>query len=216
MGKELKLEAVSRADEKNNQSVKAKGFIPAVIYGAGKEAKSIKIKSTEFSKIFAEAGESSLINLTIDGKTAVKVIIKDIQKEPLKGGIIHTDFYLINMNKKIEVEIPFTFTGEAKAVRELGGTLLKSKEFVHARCLPGDLIDHIIVDLTPLETFDDVIRVSDLNVAKNIEIIDHESDPIVTVEMPRTVAQQQALEGAPDKVVAPVEEKKEEAKTDKK
>lgn len=215
MGKELKLEALSRASEKI-ADIKAEGLVPAVVYGAGMDVKSLKVKAHDLNSVFAEAGESTLINLVIDGKQTLKVIIKDIQKDPIKRNIVHADFHLVNMAKKIEVEIPFTFTGESKAVRELGGTLLKSKEFINARCLPGDLIDHVIVDLTPLATFDDVIRVSDLVVPATLEIIDHENDPIVTVEMPRTVAQQQALEGATPAAEPVAEEKKEEVKNEKK
>ncbi|MDO8261223.1 MAG: 50S ribosomal protein L25 [Candidatus Magasanikbacteria bacterium] len=215
MGKELKLEALTRASEKTAE-LRSEGFVPAVVYGAGMEVKSLKVKSYDLNTTFAEAGESALINLVIDGKTTLKVIIKDIQKDPIKRNIIHADFHLVDMAKKIEVEIPFTFTGEARAVKELGGTLLKNKEFIHARCLPGDLIDHVIVDLSPLVTFEDMIRVSDLVLPKGVEVIDHESDPVITVEMPRTVAQQQALEGSTPVVAAPVEEKKEAPKTDKK
>lgn len=205
MGKELKLEAQVRADEKN-RDVKKAGFIPAVIYGAGKEATSLKVKAQDFKKVFAAAGESTLINLVIGGKEPVKVIVKAIQKDVIKDDVVHVDFYAINMNNKIEVEIPLNFIGESKAVKELGGTLLKNMETVHVRCLPGDLVDHLDVDLSILEDFSTSIRVSDIQLPETIEAINQETQTVATVDMPRSAKQEAGEEGSEG------EEKTEEAK----
>lgn len=211
MGSEIKLDAQTRADEKM-RDVRAEGLIPAVMYGAGTEAKSLKVKSGELNKVFSQAGESTLINLSVDGKAPVKVIIKDIQKSVLKNYITHVDFYTIDMTHKIEVEIPLHFIGEARAVKELGGTLLKGLETIHVRCLPGDLIDFIEVDISSLDDFESTVRVSDLTIPANMEVINQETQAIATVDMPRS-AKQELGEGG--EAEAGTEEKKEEKKEEK-
>lgn len=227
MGKEIKLEAQTRADEKM-RDLRAEGLMPAVMYGAGNEAISLKLKTQEFKKVFTEAGESTLIDLVVDGKEAVKVIVKEIQKDRIKGDVLHVDFYVINMKNKIEVEIPLNFIGESKAVRELGGTLLKSMEAITVKCLPGELVESLDVDLSTLKSFDDTVRVSDIVLPANYEAITQASQPIATVEMPRSAKQnadadaQIAADNAAAGGAAPVAEDAEaatpatEAKTEEK
>lgn len=193
MGKELNLYAQSRASEKNKE-LKEGGYIPAVVYGNGLETKSLLVKSKELNHVFAEAGEATLINLSIDKKQKIKVIIKDIQKSPLKRNITHVDFHVVSMDKAIDVEIPLLFVGESKAVREQGATLIKARESVNAHCLPGDLVDHIEVNLGLLETIDSIIHVSDVKAPKGVTIVEHEHDAIAAVELPRDSRQEEAEE----------------------
>jgi len=211
MGKELKLEAQARADEKN-KDLREDGFIPAVIYGAGQETTNLKLKLQDFKKVFAVTGESTLINLSIDGKDAVKVIVKSIQKDAVKDEIIHVDFYAIDMKKKIEVETPLNFIGESKAVRELGGTLLTNMETVHVECLPDNLVESLDIDLSILEDFNSTLRVADIQSPDNIEIIDDEHQTVATVAMPRTAAQIEEMEREDRGEVEVDEEKNEEDK----
>jgi large subunit ribosomal protein L25 len=193
MGKELKLEAQARADEKN-KDLRKSGFIPAVVYGAGQETTNLKLKLQDFKKVFAIAGESTLINLSLDGKDAVKVIVKSIQKDAVKDEIIHVDFYAIDMKKKIEVEIPLNFIGESKAVKELGGTLITNMETVHVQCLPGDLVESLDIDLSILEDFSNTLRVADVKSPETIEITNDENQTVATVAMPRTAKQIEEME----------------------
>jgi large subunit ribosomal protein L25 len=212
MGKELKLEAQVRAEEKN-KDVKKAGFIPAVIYGSGKEATSLKVKLQDFKKVFAVAGESTLINLVIDGKEPVKVIVKTVQKDAIKNEFVHVDFYAIDMTKKIQVEIPLNFVGESKAVKELGGTLLQTMETVHVQCLPGDLVESLDVDLGILEDFSTSIRVSDVQAPATIEVITPAEQTVATVDMPRSARQGAGAsgeEGEDEGTTEANEEKKEE------
>ena len=110
-----------------------------------------------------EAGRSVLIDLEIDGEKR-KVLIHDFQKHPLTNRFIHIDFYQVKMDEEIEANVEIVFVGEAPAVKELGGVLLKTMDEVLVRCLPADLPKEIKVDLSTLKTFDDRIFVKDLNI----------------------------------------------------
>jgi len=183
MVKKVSLQAETRKETNGKASViRESGFLPAVLYGSElKENKSIKIKELDFKKAFELAGESTLIDLSIDGEEPTKVIIKDIQNDPIKGSIVHVDFYKVNMKEKIEVEVPLNFINEAPAVKELGGTLVKNIETVGAKCLPGDLIDHLDVDLSVLKTFEDSFKIKHLSIPENIELLEDIETPIVHV-----------------------------------
>lgn len=145
-------------------------YIAAVIYGKDVESKPLKVRRSEFEKLFAEAGESNLINLNYDNNTA-KVLVKGIQRDILKHTISHVDFFQVNMKEKISTEIPLQFVGESRAVREQGGIFVRELNEVKVECLPGDLIDHIKVDISVLKEFNDNIKVADLELPKGIELL---------------------------------------------
>lgn len=158
---DLKLSAQKR--EKNEKM--AADFLAAIVYGKGLENRSIKINRIEFEKIFLQAGETNLINLDIDGKVA-KVLVKDMQKDPVKDFVTHVDFYEVNMKEKVTADVPLKFVGESKAVKELGGILIKEVHEIKVECLPGDLVDHLVVDITILETLDGIIKIGDIKLPR--------------------------------------------------
>lgn len=157
------------------------GLIPAAVYGSGMENKNIKMKKYDFEKAFQVAGEFNLIDLSIDGQPATKVIVKDVQRDGLTSNIIHVDFYQVDMTKPITTEIPLNFVGQAKAVQELGGTLVKNMDAVEIECLPGDLVSHIDVDISHLAEFDQFIRLNDLILPKGIKLASETNEAVVGV-----------------------------------
>ncbi|MFA6995115.1 MAG: 50S ribosomal protein L25 [Patescibacteria group bacterium] len=163
-------------------------FIPGVLYGKGRENQNLKIKKTEFDKVFKSAGESNLIDLDY-GTGAVKVLIKDTQRDVMKNFFTHVDFYQVNMKEKIMTEIPLHFIGESKAIKELGGVLIKDMSILELECLPGDLVDHIDVDISVLKTFDDTIRINDLKLPSGMSLVHHTNEMIAAVREPKVEAE---------------------------
>jgi len=182
MTTKVQLNAQSRSESNGKaKNIRTTGFIPAVIYGFGKENKNIKVKKHDFEKVFAIAGEFNLVDLSIDEALPAKVIIKDVQRDGLTDGVIHIDFYQVDMTKKITTEIPLNFVGEAKAIKELGGTLVKNMDTVEVKCLPGDLVSHIDVDISRLEFFDQFIRLHDLILPHGIALAQETNEAVVGV-----------------------------------
>ncbi|MEK7653388.1 MAG: 50S ribosomal protein L25 [Patescibacteria group bacterium] len=155
------------------------GKIPAVLYGHGVKNLNLELGYNEFEKIFKEAGESTIIDLSIDGGAPTKVLISDIQYEPVKNRISHVDFHQIRMDEKINAKVALNFIGESKAVKEDGGVMLHIISELEIRCLPKDLIHEIEVDISPLVDFNAVISVKDLNLPANLEVIGHELEEVV-------------------------------------
>ncbi len=207
---ELKLRAqIRQKDEKLSVE-----FLPAVLYGKGLTTQSLKIKRADFDKLFRTAGESNLISLEL-GAQKTQVLVKDFQRDVIKDFIIHVDFYQVNMKEKITAEIPFNFVGESKAVRELGGMLMKELEAVEVECLPDDLLDHLDIDISGLDAFDDTIRLSDINLPSTMKLMADTSNVVVTIKEPR-VEEETPVETEAELSEAEDEVKTEESATGKK
>lgn len=199
---EFKLKAEKR---ELNEKLSAE-YIPAVVYGKGIESQSLKLKKIDFEKAFSLAGESNLISLDF-GNGEVKVLVKAIQRNVLKHTFSHVDFYQVNMKEKINAVIPLHFIGESKAVKELGGMLMRNLNEIEVECLPSDLVDHIDVDISVIENFDVMIQVKDLPIPNDLKILNNNSDDVVASVMePKAQVEEEK----------PIEAKTEEVKDGKK
>ncbi len=196
----IKLEVKSRElVGKKVFKLREKGEIPAVLFGHGEKNSNIQLDGVSFEKVYKEAGESTIIDLVVDGGKTVKTIISDVQYDPVKSKLTHVDFRIVKMDEKITAGIPLELIGESKVVKEDGGSIVHNISEVEIECLPGDLIHEIVVDLSALNTFDDVIMIKDLKIPAKVEILGHEPEDVVAL----AVRVQEEKEEAP--VVAPVE-----------
>lgn len=155
--------------------------IPAVVYGHKFASTAISVDKKEFEKTFKTAGESTIIELEGLEKT-VEVLVKDVVFAPIKGGIIHVDFYAVEMGKEMETHVPLHFIGEAPATK-LGGVINKVLHEVEIVCKPKDLPSHIDVDLTKLVNLESKLHVSDIGVPKGVKITNDAHDVVVLVEV---------------------------------
>jgi large subunit ribosomal protein L25 len=157
------------------------GMMPVVLYGAKRESTSLLVNKKEFTSLYNEAGESTLITLEIeDKKEKPFALIYDIQRNSLNGEIIHADFFEPNLKEEVEAEIPLVFLGEAPAVKDFDGTLVKNMHTVNVKALPQSLPHEVQVNIETLKTLDDVIHVKDLNIPKDVELL-HESEAVVAM-----------------------------------
>lgn len=191
------------------------GQIPGVVYGPDREAVAISVDALVFNKLYNEAGESTLVDFTIEGeKEPVKVLIQDVQFDPVKGNPIHVDFRQIQMGVEMSATTELVFVGEAPAVKALGGTLNTAKDTLDIKCLPKDLVSEVEVDISTLATFDDAIHVKDLKLPAGVTA-DEDGDRLVAkVVAPLTEEQFKAMEeensAGVDKVEVEEKGKKEE------
>lgn len=192
---ELKLSARSRvkATKKEINKERAKGSIAAVMYGHGKPAVSLWVERLAFEKLYASAGESSIIHIDVDGKSH-NALVQDVSFDPLAHRAVHIDFLQVKMNEVIEVTVPLEFVGESKAVRELGGTLIKTLEEVQVSCLPKDLPHALEIDLGKLDTFDDNLTVANIVAPDDVKILTNPETVLAIVEQPRSAEELEALD----------------------
>ncbi len=168
--------------------------IPAIVYGQGAEPKAVSIPRGEFVRVFRKAGFSSLIDLAVDGASPVKVVIKEVQADHLSMEPMHIDLHQIRMDKEMTAKIPLVFTGESKAMKQDGGTLVKSMDELEIRCLPANLPPEIVVDLSVLNTFEDAITVGSLKLPEGVSAEGDLENIIATVARPLTEEELKKLE----------------------
>lgn len=190
------------------------GIIPAVVYGVGTEPLNIEVDHKAFAKALKTAGESTLVELTVDGGKALHVLIQDAQTNPLREEFTHADFRAVDMTKKIEAEVKLAFVGESPAVKGLGGTLVRPIDEIRVRALPKDLVSHIDVDISTLATFEDQILVKDLPVPSGLEILEDENAAVALVAAPRSEEELAELNKAVEIDVNAVEKVEKEKKAD--
>lgn len=193
--------------------------IPAILYGKGIDNQMLEIDDVPFGKTFAVTGETTLVDLSIDGQPSTKVLIYDVQREPIHNSVLHVDFYSVKLDEKLTLKIPLVFTGESKAVKELGGVFVHPMAEIEVRCLPDNLVHELTVDIGSLMTFNDTITCGDIVLPSGIELIGHADEIVALVASPSS-EEELKLEGKPLEDVSSVEVekkgKKEEEHTEKK
>lgn len=201
---------------KTNQE-RNKGSIPAVLYGRKTKSKNLWINAFDFSKLLKKSGESTIIELELDKKEKHNVLIYDTQKNPVTDDFIHIDFFQVQMDEEIETKVELVFVGEAPAVKELGGVLVKNIDEITVKCLPADLPGKISIDISVLKTFEDHITIKNLKISDKIKIDIDPETVVALVAPPRT---EEELESLSEKVeedvsqVEGVEKEGEQSQTD--
>jgi large subunit ribosomal protein L25 len=131
------------------RALRKAGKLPGILYGHKVETQQIELSERDFAQAFKQAGESTIVNLIIDGQTC-PVLIHEVQRHYLKDQPIHVDFYAVNMSEKLKVHVPIHFIGEAPAVKSLGGTLIKNLSEIEVECLPNDIPQNLQIDISNL------------------------------------------------------------------
>ena len=198
----LKVQTRNQDSDKSLNSLRQDGQIPAVFYGTKTKPVPLRVDYLTFQKVFAEAGENTVLSLEINNKKK-QVLIKDVQYHPVTDRFVHIDFLAIDVTKKITAMVPFKFTGVSKAVKEDGGILIKSIDEMEVECLPTDLPKNIEVSIEVLNTFDDMIKIGDLSIPAKVEISLNKDDVVATVTPPRS---EEELEELDDEVKEEVED----------
>lgn len=181
------LEAVKRTTFGDNNAgrLRRAGQIPAVLYGSdSKEATSIAVDPKALSKILhSKSGQNTLISLKLDGAGDTRVLVKQFQIEPISHRLIHADFYKVAMDKTLTLTVPVHLVGEAKGVKAQGGIVEFVNREIEIEVLPGDIPEHINVDVTELMLHQGV-RVRDIATDKWKAVTDGDL-LIVHVIMPK-------------------------------
>jgi large subunit ribosomal protein L25 len=215
MANQVKLTARPRLEAGRNavRKVRARGAIPAVIYGAKDAATNLEVDRKEIEKLLSRAiGENILVELEIrdGGKTSSRIsLIQEVQHHPVRGEIIHIDFHAVSMTEEIDAEVVLEPEGEPIGVKTFGGLLQQNMRLLPIRCLPQDLPEIIIVDVSGLNV-GEYLHVRDIKLPTGVVAVP-EGDLTVFLVSEPTVAEEPAV--AAEETAAPevIKEKKPEA-----
>ncbi len=179
----IELEAQLRTVTGSKVSqIRNSGFVPAVLYGKGQDPISLQVPQKDFHKTFKSAGESTLVYVTVDGKTH-PTIIHDISRHPGTDAIIHADFYKVNLSEKIKTNVPVVFIGESEAVKE-GAILVRNVNELEVEALPADLPHEISVDISVLAKFGDQILLKDIKIDGKAQLTGNPEEIIAIAQEP--------------------------------
>ena len=193
MSKTIELIADSRDDAGKGASrrLRRQGKVPAVLYGAGRPARSLTLDHQALlHQMENEAFYSSILSIRVDDKTQ-PVVIRDLQRHPAKRQVLHLDFQRIQEDAEIRMTVPIHFPGEeiAKGVKDDGGVISRMTTEVEIACLPKDLPEYLELDVTDLG-MDELLHLSDIKLPEGVQIPilaqgDQYDQPVVAVNRPR-------------------------------
>lgn len=167
---------------KEVSGLRRSGVVPAVLYGRHTAPVSLQANGRELMRVLMKAGSSRLVTLNVEGEAAPRMaLVREVQREPIRGDLWHVDFYGVSMTEKITLAIRVRFDGVSPAAALNEGVLTYGNDSVEIECLPGDLIDSLVVDLTRLVKVGDVVHVSDLKVPETVKILSNPDDLVVRV-----------------------------------
>jgi len=199
--------AVTERDQKTSLKVlRASGAIPAIVYGKAQVPMQIVLDGKEFDKVRKEAGESTVLQLT-GLKTAVEVLIKEVDFNPVKQRVMHADFYAVEEGKEISAHVPLHFIGVAPVEEAHLGSVTKVMHELEVTSTPASLPSHIDVDLGVLRTVESKIHVSDLVTPKGVKVTMALEEPVAIVNAAKQTPATEEAEAEVDMAAVAVEKK---------
>ena len=196
--------------------LRAAGRVPAVIYGRQAKPQNLEVNAKELEElIHHSASENVLVDLSVESDARPKrlALVQEIQHHPLEGDMLHVDFHEVAENEKVIVHVPLETVGEAAGVKTGGGVLEHVLFKLKVRCLPRDLPEQIIVDVSHLE-LGKAVHLGEIQAPAGVEILGDKNIPVVAVAMPRTEEEEAAATVEGEAVsagdVEMIKEKKEE------
>ena len=215
----LELKATKRHIEgKKVQELRRTGVTPAHLFGPGVESLAIQCDTSNLRNILAEAGHTQLVTLKLGHEHNPRtVMIREVQIDNFRGALLHVDFYQVKLTENIRVNVPIILIGDSAAAKMKGNSLVQELNDLTVQCLPANIPNKVEVDVTPLVTADQLIRIKDLPAIKDVTIINDLGVVVarIAVEVAEVVEEKPkaAEEGAEATAegAAPVEGEKKEA-----
>ena len=180
--------------------LRAAGRIPAVLYGRGRQTLAVALDPRALERILRAGGLNALLDVTVEQRSdlgTTVALVKELQRDPLRGAITHVDLYQVDLTRAIEVDVPVHLVGKPKGI-EQGGVLDHILREVRIECLPRAIPESIELDVSEMD-INDTLHVSDLKLPADVRLI---TDPELGVAH---VAVPAAEEAPPAEAVAAAE-----------
>jgi len=195
---------------KDNSQLREKSFVPAVVYGKHVDSFPIYVQKEDFNRVFKKAGETSVIELEIDGKKHM-VLVKQIQRTPDLLEPHHIEFLAVNIKEAVKATVEIEIVGENDLIKQ-GGIAVKSLGEIEIETLPTNIPHVIEVDISNIKEYGEAIRVKDLGLDKSIKVLTDEDLTVVVLDEVKEEVVEETVEEEKEET----KETKEEAKEEKK
>lgn len=165
-------------------AVRRDGKLPAVIYGRRTDPMPIVMDAREASRALAQVSSSSLVTIELDGKE-FPALVREKQRNFIKGTLLHVDFLAVDMAEKIRATVGIEFTGLSLAVKDFNAVLVTGLNELEIECLPGDLPEKVTVDISALGKIGDSIHVRDISLPEKIKVLTNVDDMVINATAPK-------------------------------
>ncbi|MDO9541385.1 MAG: 50S ribosomal protein L25 [Kiritimatiellia bacterium] len=197
----LKLSAQKRevSGSRPARQLRKNGWLPCIVYDSTGKSFSIQIKRHALEVLLRHRqGQNLILDLEIEGDKARKVLMKDIQQDRIKDHLLHVDFLEISMTRKLRLSVAITLVGEPVGITQQGGVMEHLLRSVEIECLPGDIINEFVLDVSNL-SIGDTLSVRDIKADPKLTILTMPEIAVVSVQIPRFEEEkpaEEAVEGA--------------------
>ena len=185
---------------KKVRALRRGGIIPVHLFGQDVEPTPLQCDALDLKHVLSKAGKTHLVDLKVDKlKKVTKVVAREIQRDPIKGKLLHVNFYKVRMTDNIKVDVPIVLLGEPPALKVKGNMLMRELDSITIECLPDGIPDHIEIDISVLEEAHQAILVGDIVPPQGVTIItdsEHDVARIGTVRLSAADAEEEAAEAA--------------------
>ncbi len=187
---------------KQVKALRRAGQLPAVIYGRHVDQPiSISLDAHVAELAFAKLTSSTLVTIDVNGEEYT-AIVREKQRNFIKGNLTHVDFLALDLTEKIRTKVRLTFVGVSSAVKDYSAVLVHRKEALEVECLPTDLPERITVDISSLKEIGNNIHVRDIPLPENVVVLDDADDVVIVATVVKEEASDIAAAGAPGAEVA--------------
>ncbi|MDP3998351.1 MAG: 50S ribosomal protein L25 [bacterium] len=194
------------------KNLRKQGIMPANIYGKKVASLAVQLPFKDFRTIFNEIGETGLLDLTVVGEEKTRpVLIHNVHLDPLSSQPLHTDFFQVDLKKKVTAMVPLELGGEAPAVKDKKGVLLQTLNEIEVEALPTDLPEKITIDVSSLVEVDQEIKVGELKIPSGVTVLSDvgvgvcKIGSLVTAEMKAEIKKDEEAAAAAAEAVPPAE-----------
>ena len=171
---------------KQVKQLRRQGWVPGVMYGHSFDPVSVQFEQSSLRRVLSQVGGSQLVRIKVKGRKQPEMaLVRDVQRDSIRGTLLHVDFYRVKMTERLTAEVPLMIVGESPVVERQEGVVLHGVSVVEVECLPGDLVDAIEVDLSDLVELDQVLYVRDLAIPAGLELLTDPDEVIARVVLVR-------------------------------
>lgn len=193
---------------KDVRFLRRQGVIPVNLFGHGIESIALQCDTGILTQTLSKAGQTRIINIKIGNEREKhSVFVRGVQREPLRGRLLHVDFLQVSMTERIKMEVPLILVGEAPILKSRDYMIAQEMNTLAVECLPGDTPESLELDVSSLAELEQVLRIRDIKVGENVTVQDDAETVVVRIMYLPEVEEEQAV--AEEKVTEEAEEGKE-------
>ena len=220
---QIELEVATREVlGKKVRFLRRQGTTPVHLFGHGIESEALQCDTTQLQRVLAQAGRTKLVDLKLDkAKEPRKIVIREIQRNPQTGDLLHVDFYQVRMAEKIKVDVPIVLVGEAPALKLKENMLVQDLTSLTIESLPDEIPASVELDLSPLTEVEQLIRVKEIILSEGVTVLTDPEHTVVKissrpVEKIEEVVEEEVVEGVAEEEAAEAREKLPEEESEEK